>query len=323
MLKRILLAAVAAGAIWLGGTETAALKQVPKKSEVVLSADFSALFRTPGVREALADSKKLQTWQQKNGFQLDDLEGCAFFYSETPAPGTGGALLTFRRTPPLEKLAELTELNCVKSEIGGIPVFTMSAPNQPTRVAAGLLNPNTVLISSTGWFAEAAKCCRSGATGFVYPKQLAGLLRFCYRPTLPAELSSVTGAFRLTGEKKRDLQLEANLKMVSAQNAAQLAQQLPIYVNLGIGMAFADDPELGAKVAKSIRIERREKSSQIRISAVLPEAVLKAIGKYSEAQARKQRELKNRPARPEEMAKPTASARSAKPAGSTTSVPGK
>jgi hypothetical protein len=299
-MKRCFIAVALLAAVILSAADTALLKYAPEGTGVVLEADITALLKHPEVTAALAKPdyvKTRQEWESKTGIRLQDFQKIMLFVKMS---GKGIALLKVDRQFDLKKFFDKNQVKFQEKAAAGKTFFRVLAPVQSGRNIELLpLEPGVIIAGESGDIATYLKGKRGNA-GRLAPlvqKVPAGYPVWLVYNNMMADADGkitdpqqVCFAFRFAGKEKKDLNFLLKLFCADENGAQVMAGMVPMYANMGLALAFGNDPALSGELLSLIKpdVQGNTLVTDITVNADLAGKVSAYLQKSAKKFAKKQ-----------------------------------
>lgn len=301
----LFLAFAAAGA----AAGDALLKYIPAGTEYVVSADVDALRKLPFFRKLVeSDAPDAKAYREEfegdHGFRIED---CSELLFVGGGKRLRGVLATTR--VPERELAERFRKFGDRFSISGergrqlyCLVTDESIPAQRRTIAVTYFEPRLVLATEREYVAPflAGLAAPAEARARLVQAPKGGPLAWSFINVQALrsgkKKKNDLSGMMLNGIRTIDLNLEAvgdgsawrlngNALCVDEASAQMAAMQLPVFLQLGAGMLFADDPALGAEFLRQVKVVPDR--DRVVLELDVPKQLAERLGTFLESQAKK------------------------------------
>ena len=269
---------VASSAVFAGNL----FSYVPADSQAVVKIDAASILSRPEAVKVLNDpvamAKQLE-FSSKAGCSIKDLKSAVIAVGDA-----GSEVFLFELSKKIDVAAALKNLG-VENTPAKVGKYTVYQGDQ--RAAISQISGNIVIVGSP----EDVKAALEGQQGM--SAELTALAKpFAASTEAIAWLVFDAGksckgsaVYKFCGQDKADHDFSAQLILKNAEEAAQTAAMVPMYVGMFSGAIFAQNPELGAKVAKGFKVKTAGSNLELKLN--ISAALADEIASYMAEQGKK------------------------------------
>lgn len=254
---------------------------VPADSQVVVTVDTASILRRPEAVKVLNDPEVMA-----KQLEFSSMAGCSIRDLKTVVVAVGNAgngVILFEMSKKVDVAAALKNLN-VKTVAVQVGKNTVYQGEQ--RSAISQINDNIVIVGSP----EDVKNALSAKQGM--SEDLTALAKPFFSSSAVAWMVFESGkslkgsaSYGFCGKDKADHCFAASFIVGSKEEAAQVSSMIPMYAGMFTGMVFAQNPELGAKIVKELKV--KTSGSKVMLSLNIPAAMADEISSYAVEQGKK------------------------------------